>query len=214
MMTGLQRLWGLYVIAFLNGAVLMAFEILGSRVLAPSFGNTIFVWGSLIGVFMGGMAAGYFFGGWLGDRFPKRDWLWIVLLLAGAYLLVFPLFAFDFTRWLADLGLGPRLGPFLSSGVLFFVPNIFMGAVSPLVFVLALKDLQSAGRKAGNLYALSTMGSIAGTLGTAFFFVMWLGTRASLYSLGGVMILLALGAFFLLKAEERTMASGGRPNEK
>ncbi len=212
MTTGSRHLWVLYAIAFLNGAVLMAFEILGSRVLAPFFGNTIFVWGSLIGVFMGGMAAGYFFGGWLGDRFPGRNWLWLMLLLSGVYLLLFPVFAFDITRGIADFDLGPRLGPLLSCGVLFFVPNICMGAVSPLVFVLALKDMQSAGRKVGSLYALSTLGSIVGTLGTAFFLVMWLGTRASIYSLGAVMLLLSLTAAFLCRTSENT-ASGGRVDE-
>ncbi|MGH7473311.1 MAG: fused MFS/spermidine synthase, partial [Candidatus Methylomirabilales bacterium] len=64
-----SRLW-LFVTAFITGAVVMALEILGSRLLAPMFGNSLFVWGALIGVILAAMSSGYATGGWLADRRP------------------------------------------------------------------------------------------------------------------------------------------------
>jgi MFS family permease len=186
-----------YGIVFVNGAVLMGFEILGSRVLAPSFGNSIFVWGSLIGVFMAGMSLGYFLGGWLGDHWPSRYFFALLLALPGLFLLIFPYYAFSVSDLIANYDFGPRGGPFLASLVLFLVPSIFIGAVSPYAFVLAVRDLRSAGRSVGALYAISTVGSIFGTIGTAFYLILWLGTSSSLQLLGGFLIMVAVVALFL-----------------
>lgn len=187
----------LYAIVFVNGAALMGFEILGSRVLAPYFGNSIFVWGSLIGVFMAGMALGYFFGGWLGDRWPSRLLFALLLAAPGALLLVFPFYAFPLAQAIADVDPGPRAGPFLACLLLFLLPSVFIGAVSPFAFVLSVRDLRSAGRSVGSLYALSTVGSIAGTLGTAFYLILWMGTRSSLQLIGACLLLAALAAGWL-----------------
>lgn len=191
----------IYAIVFVNGAALMGFEILGSRVLAPSFGNSIFVWGSLIGVFMAGMALGYFFGGWLGDRWPSRFLFSLLLALPGLLLLVFPYYSFPLTELLADYDLGPRAGPFLASLCLFLVPSVFLGAVSPYAFVLAVRDLRTAGRSVGALYAISTVGSIVGTLGTSFYLILWAGTRSSIQLTGCLLIAAALAALFLRPRE-------------
>ncbi|MDT8424271.1 MAG: fused MFS/spermidine synthase [Desulfuromonadales bacterium] len=198
----------IYAIVFVNGAALMAFEILGSRVLAPSFGNSIFVWGSLIGVFMAGMALGYFFGGVLGDRCRSRLLFALLPTLPGLLLLVFPYYAFPLTAWLADYDLGPRFGPFLACLLLFLLPSVFLGAVSPYAIVLALHDLRRAGQSVGALYAISTVGSIAGTLGTSFYLILWLGTRSALQSIG--VLLLVAGAAALFLTERRPAAAPER----
>lgn len=187
----------LYAIVFINGAVLMGFEILGSRVLAPYFGNSIFVWGSLIGVFMAGMALGYFLGGWLGDRWPSRLVFAALLGSTGLYLLVFPYFGFSVAEWVADLDPGPRGGPFWACLLLYLIPSISLGAVSPYAFVLAVNDLRSAGRSVGSLYAVSTVGSIIGTLGTAFYLILWAGTRSSLQLLGALMVVTTSMVLFI-----------------
>jgi len=189
----------LYAIVFINGAVLMGFEILGSRVLAPYFGNSIFVWGSLIGVFMAGMALGYFLGGWLGDRCPSRFLFASLLALSGLFMLVFPYWGFHVAEWIADFDPGPRAGPLLACSLLFLAPSVSLGAVSPFAFVLAVSDLRSAGRSVGSLSAVSTVGSIFGTLGTAFYMILWAGTRSSLQLLGATLIFSALAAMFIEK---------------
>jgi len=191
------RLALIYGIVFVNGAVLMGFEILGSRVLSPSFGNSIFVWGSLIGVFMAGMALGYFAGGWLGDHWPSRYLFGILLAIPGLLLLIFPYYAFPCVEWLSGVIVGPRTGPLAACLVLFLPPSVFLGAVSPYAFVLSIRDLRSAGRSVGALYAISTVGSIFGTLGTAFYLILWMGTRSSLQLLGGLLIVAAVACLLL-----------------
>lgn len=193
---GRSHTWFYYAVAFINGAVLMGMEIIGSRLLAPSFGNTIFVWGSLIGLFMAGMAIGYYLGGWLGDHGPLTLVLPLLLAIPGILLMLFPEAALSFCSWLADQDLGPRLGPFLAATTLFLLPSICMGAVSPCLFVLLFKQHHAPGRSVGSLYAVATFGSIVGTLGSAFYLILWLGTRSSLRLLGATLLVLAFSVIW------------------
>src|SRR5499426_465417 len=82
----------LNVVVFVSGAVLMALEIVGSRVLAPYFGNSIFVWGSLISVFLTALSVGYYWGGRLSDRNPSFTQLRLLLLIPGALIFALPFF--------------------------------------------------------------------------------------------------------------------------
>jgi hypothetical protein len=121
----------------------------------------------------------------------------VFLILPGFILLLFPYFAFPCTELIADLELGPRAGPLLASLILFLLPSVFQGAVSHCAFVLTVKDLRSAGRSVGSLYAISTIGIITGTLGTAFYLILWMGTRSSLQLLGCFLVLIAIASLFL-----------------
>ncbi len=181
------------LIATINGAVVMAFEIIGSRVLAPTFGGSIFVWGSLIGVVMAGLSAGYFLGGWLSDiRGHSPRILSILLAIPGILLAALPFFGFSLSEWIFLKDLGPRMGPLFACGALFLLPTVLMGAVSPyLVGMMIADDSQKPGRAVGLVYALSTAGSIIGTLGAAFYMILVIGTKGSLYMLGGVLLALA-----------------------
>ena len=77
--------WFLLITALATGAVVMALEIVGSRLLAPVFGNSLFVWGALIGVILAAMSSGYAFGGWVSDRYPGAQVLASLLLFSGAW---------------------------------------------------------------------------------------------------------------------------------
>lgn len=188
---------GVHALALASGAVVMSFEILGSRVLAPFFGNSIFVWGSLISVFMLGLAAGYYLGGALSSRGCTFGGLARLLLAPALLVAAFPLYAWPICDWLFDQDLGPRLGPLLASLALFTLPTVFLGAVSPYTVQLLVRDPRLAGQGAGNLYAISTVGSILGTIGTSFFLILWLGTKACMTLLGGLLMLL-VGLAWLL----------------
>ncbi|MGE5589830.1 MAG: fused MFS/spermidine synthase [Bacillota bacterium] len=175
-----------------SGAVLMGLEMLGSRLLAPYFGNSLYVWGSLISVFLSALSLGYLLGGRAADRWPRPSTLVRVALLAGAWVAVLP--------WLTPAVLeslqasqGPRLAPLLASLALFFGPGVLMGMVSPLAIRLRAKGVERLGQDAGGLYALSTAGSIAGTLLTSFWLVPAMGSRALLGVLGLTLLLLAGG---------------------
>ena len=189
---GLTR--AIYLITFASGAVVMAFEILGSRVLAPFFGNSIFVWGSLISVFMLGLAAGYYAGGTLSSRGSSFRGLAILLFAPAVLISFFPLYAWPICEWLFEMDLGLRLGPLMASLFLFTLPTAFLGTVSPYTVQLLVRDHRLAGQGAGNLYAISTCGSILGTIGASFFLILWLGTKASMTLLGTVLLALVVAA--------------------
>ncbi|HOJ60876.1 MAG TPA: fused MFS/spermidine synthase [bacterium] len=183
-------------IVFLSGAVVMSFEMLGSKILAPHFGNTIFVWGSLIGIFLSGLTVGYWGGGRLADRVADLRCFAALLAIPGLLLCCFPLYCDPVNFWIFDKAFGPRMEPLLACLILFFPPTIFMGAVSPYAVKLQVKNLDWLGTGVGNLYALSSLGSIIGTLFTSFYLITWFGVRTIILIEG--IILLTAAAFLCL----------------
>ncbi len=164
------------VAVFVSGAVLLGVEIAASRVLSPFFGNSLFVWGSLIGVVLAGLAAGYTLGGALADRFPTPALLVAVIGVGGALILAIPLVDEPVLEAIVGWDPGPRLNPLFASVILFGPPSVVLAAVSPIAVRLQARSLHHVGRTAGQLFALSTAGSIVGTIGTAFWLVPELGT--------------------------------------
>ncbi len=183
----------LKIIAFISGAVLMALEIVGSRVLAPFFGSSIFVWGSLIGVFLGALSIGYFVGGMIVDRHPTRRLLAGVLTIAGLFTILIPTYSSSLCHALSmNIWLGTRLPPLVASIVIFLPPSLFMGMVSPIIVRLATNDIRKTGTTAGTVFALGSLGSIAGTFTAAFFLIPALGTRNIVFSLGIILIVTSI----------------------
>jgi spermidine synthase len=181
----------LRVVVFGSGAILMGLEIIGSRLIAPFFGSSVFVWGALISIFLGALSLGYYLGGTMADRWPRVSILATLLALAGAAILSLNLVARPVLVTFDTWNLGPRLNPLLASIVLFALPSVLMGTTSPFAIKLVAKDLATVGTSAGVLYALSTAGSIFGTIATAFFLIPSLGVRAILGLLGGGLLALA-----------------------
>lgn len=182
----------LLVVAFLSGAILMALELVGSRVLAPHFGGSIFVWGSLIGVFLAALSIGYYLGGRLVDRWPRAALLAVFLFAAGLFVLLLPRYGAAVCDTIALRDYGPRGNPLLACTALFFLPGILMAVTSPFVIRLTARAIKQVGRTAGLVYAVSTVGSIAGTLGTAFYLIPEIGTRVLLSLLGVALIFTGL----------------------
>ncbi len=185
------------------GAVLLGVEIAASRVLAPAFGTSIFVWGSLIGVVLAGLAAGYWVGGALADRYPRPLLLVAVLAAGAAAVLVVPLVDGPVLDWVVERDPGPRASPLLAATILFLPASVILAGVSPIAVRLRARSVGSVGRTAGRLFALSTAGSIAGTLGTAFWLVPELGT-GQLFAFAAVAL---LGAAVFVAASERLPAA-------
>jgi MFS family permease len=184
-------------IVFICGAVVMSFEILGSRVLAPNFGSSVFVWGSLISVFLAGLSAGYYLGGWLADRNPSSRKLSLMIIVPGILFLTFPLYSTPVSDWLFVKDLGVRLSPLLASLILFFIPSVFLGIVSPYTAKLMICSLHTSGKTIGTLYALSTFGSIIGTLITSFYLITIAGTNVLIMGQGIILIVIAIPLYFM-----------------
>ncbi len=204
----------IYLIVFTCGAVVMSFEILGSRILAPNFGNSVFVWGSLISVFLTGLSAGYYLGGRIADIRPSSRKLGLIIIAPGVLLLTFPLYSGPVSDWIFMKDMGVRSSPLLASAILFLVPSVFLGIVSPYTAKLMICSLHTSGKTIGTLYALSTFGSIIGTLVTSFYLITVAGVSSLIMGQGILLVLLAMPLLFMnMRCNIDYTESGGKSNE-
>jgi spermidine synthase len=206
-----SRLW-LLATAFLTGAVVMALEILGSRLLAPVFGNSLFVWGALIGVILAAMSGGYALGGWLADRHRGAAVLAVLLLASGIWTFLLAWLGqpimFRVSSWVDD----PRWGPCLAASLLLAPPTLGLSGALPALLRLSIADMGHLGRHTGLMIAVSTMGSLAGTWGTAFYLLTWLGSTTLIAVLAAIQTLLGLiwwGQAFAIRARVAGPVLGG-----
>lgn len=181
-----------YLIAGWSGFCVMAVELLGGRLMAPTFGSSIYVWGAIITIFMLALSLGYLAGGRFSMAAPSVRRLGALLIVAA--LAVLPILMFG-ERMLDAISIAvpdPRFGSLLAATCLFFVPTFFAGMISPYAVRLLVRDQANAGRHAGQLYFVSTFGSAAGTLLTSFYLVLILEVNQIL--LGLMAISCAIGA--------------------
>lgn len=153
-----------YIVVSVTGAVIMALEILSSRILAPEFGNSVFVWGSIISVFLAALSIGYYLGGRLADRNPEIAALARLISLAALFQAGLIVVGGQITSAIGTLTHGSPAGTLLAATILFGPPSVLLATVSPFVVRLAARDLSELGNTAGRLYAVSTAGSLVGTL--------------------------------------------------
>jgi predicted membrane-bound spermidine synthase len=169
------------LLVFVVGTGSLGAEIAAVRLLAPYFGASTIVWANTIGIVLVALSIGYWLGGRLADRRPNMRGLCLLALSAAGLLAIVP-FAAD---PLLDLGVealdsisaGAFIGSLLGVLVLVAVPVILLGAVSPYAIRLAVSSVEEAGTVAGRLYALSTVGSLTGTLLSALLLIPLVGTR-------------------------------------
>lgn len=182
----------------------MVIEVLGSRVLGPFFGVSLFVWTSLIAVTLVALAVGYATGGMLADRSNDPGRLYGIILAAGFLILIIPYVKAYALK--SCMALGLRAGS-LASAALLFGPSIFLlGCVSPTVIKLAAREAKNLGKTVGMFYAVSTIGSFLGTLLTGFVFLAYFRTDRIFYFMGGTLVVLAV-AYFVLFGKKAVAAA-------
>lgn len=183
--------------AVLCGALVMVIEVVGSRVIGPFFGVSLFVWTSLITVTLLALALGYAVGGYASDRWRSPSMLYLIVITSGVLALLVPVLKAPTMKIALDLGL--RGGAFCST-LLLFGPTLFLlGCVSPYLVKIATRELKDIGKTVGGLYALSTLGSTLGTLLTGFLLVGYLGIDRTFLVIGSSLILLGLLYFLLFE---------------
>lgn len=183
---------------FFTGAAVMVLELLGTRVLGPYYGVSLYVWSSLITVALVSLSMGY----WLGGRMADRDImvveegkkgkgnkglatshpggrLYLLVLGAGLATLVIPYASTPVLK--ATSGMGMRTGSLASATVLFTVPMVLLGMVTPYAIKMMAGSLKIVGATAGNLFSISTIGSFAGSILTGFFLIPNIGTKMIIY---------------------------------
>jgi len=147
----------LETVVFVSGALVMIFEIIGSRILAPHIGTSTYIWTSLIGVILGSLSAGYWLGGRLADRKPELKILSGILFLAGALTTVTLLSQEIILSMLAASAMRLELKAIVAAIVLFAPASVLFGFVTPYAVRLKMLSVEDAGKTVGRLYALSTV---------------------------------------------------------
>jgi len=186
----------LLLIAFVSGMSIMALEMCASRLLAPYFGTSIFVWANIIGVTMISLSLGYYYGGRLADRRPAASVLFSGLAATGAFAALIPFAAPPVMALSVRAVHSDSASLFYASlfaTVLLFTPPLTaLGGVAPFIIRLFEPESRSSGSISGRVFAISTVGSITGTFLPVLVMIPLLGTRATLLFFGSLLLFLGL----------------------
>ena len=187
-------------LVFVSGMTSLGVEFGASRLLAPYFGTSLYVWGVLIGLILIYLSAGYVIGGRLADRHPRDEVLYQINAWAGLWIGLIPLVSYPILlasqQGFRDLSAGLVAGTLLAIVLLFAVPVILLGCVSPFAIRLLLTDIETGGNTAGRVYALSTGGSILGTFLPVFWFIPTFGTRPTLVGFGLALVVISVAGLW------------------
>ena len=187
-------------LVFVSGMSSLGVEFGASRLLAPYFGTSLYVWGVLIGLILIYLSAGYVIGGRLADRHPRDEVLYQITAWAGLWIGLIPLVSYPILlasqQGFKELSVGLVAGTLLAVVLLFAIPVILLGCVSPFAIRLLLKDVETGGNTAGRVYALSTAGSILGTFLPVFWFIPTYGTRPTLVGFGLALVVISVAGLW------------------
>jgi hypothetical protein len=205
MSKGLQTIL-VMILAFIAGFIIMSIELLGGRILAPYFGSSIYVWGSVITVFMLSLSVGYLTGGKL--SLHKPNLVTYGTFFGGAAVLLTPLilWANPIMETLFLQIEDPRYGSLVVSMILFFIPTSILGMIAPYSVRLLVQSTHGSGHVAGKLYFISTLGSAVGTLATSFYLVLWFEVNQILITM--FVALVAAGCAAILTGKKFQVETG------
>jgi predicted membrane-bound spermidine synthase len=201
-----QRLLGPLV--FVGGLSSIGIELTASRLLAPYFGSSTFIWANLIGLTLTYLSIGYYLGGRIADRYPDARVLYAVTGCAAFTTGLVPLVARPILSASLDafdrVAVGAFYGSLLGTILLFAAPITLLGFVTPYAIRLRLQSVAGAGQTAGRIYALSTVGSIAGSFLPVVVLVPLIGTARTFLTLSLVLLVLSIAG--LIEVRARTLA--------
>ncbi len=195
--------WLLQAIVFVGGMSSIGIELSASRLIAPYFGDSTFIWANLIGLTMLYLAIGYRLGGRVADRRPDPGLLFTLTALAGLAVAMIPVISKPILRVsmsaFETVSIGAFYGSLLTVLLLFAVPMTLFGFVSPFVIRLLVDDVSSTGQTAGGVYSLGTIGSIAGSFLPVLVLIPLVGTARTFYILAGLLVGLSLIGIWSLR---------------
>lgn len=195
----------LELIAFVGGFTLMAFELIGARMLAPTIGSSTYVWTSVIGIIIAALSVGYFLGGKLADsRNRVADIALLCLGVAvgmGSMMLLFDATMDGIVRLEADL----RLKGVIASCLLFAPTSLLIGMLSPYLVKLKITSLERSGQSVASLSVFESVGGIIGTFVTGFIVFSYVGSREALL----VIVVLMIAVSWLLEPRKWATVRAG-----
>ena len=188
--------WLLIALVFVAGACSLAVELSASRLLAPYFGTSLFVWANLIGLILLYLTLGYYLGGKLADRFPRPRVLYLMTTIAAFLISIIPFLSRPILSWsqsaFSSFSIGVFYGSLVGVILLFAIPMILLGCVSPFAIRLRIEGVGRSGRTAGDLYAISTAGSILGTFIPVLWLIPAIGTYRTFFSFAVALLVISI----------------------
>jgi spermidine synthase len=195
----------LYILAFIEGFLVMAIELLSARIITPIYGSSIYVWTSVLGLTLLALLGGYYLGGLLVKKNMHRKTVLPFIIFSGLWLSAMPYFgAFIMIR---VLELGLISGALVSVGLLIVLPLLLLGAVSPQLIQIVAEDHVKAGVAAGNIYAVSTFGGVISTFMIGLYFIPVIGIRITSLAFGIVLIIFPL-LMYIVRLSKRISITG------
>lgn len=185
----------LLLISFIEGGAVMAVELIGAKMIEPYFGASLYVWSTVLAITLLGLTTGYYTGGVISEKFPKQKTLFILLLAASVITGIMPFTGPFIMETTLDFDF--RVGAMISSLFFIFPSLLCFGMVSPVIIRHLSTQLEKTGRKAGLVYAISTIGGILFTFLTGFYFIPEMGLRMSAVLVSALLMVFPL--FFFSK---------------
>jgi spermidine synthase len=188
--------WLLILLVFVAGAASLAVELSASRLLAPYFGTSLFVWANLIGLILLYLTIGYYLGGQIADRYPRPAVLYTLTIVAAFLIGLIPFISRPILDWsllaFASVSISVFYGSLVAVILLFAVPMILLGCVSPFAIRLRVEQVGKSGSTAGQLYAISTAGSILGTFLPVLWLIPSIGTYRTFFCFAVALLLVSI----------------------
>lgn len=174
----------------------LAFEFTLSRILQTVYGTSNLVWANVIGLVLLFLTLGYFVGGRLADRYPSYQYFYSLVALAGFSAVFFLLLTSALLKQtasaLASLNVSVLAGSFVGVTIALAVPITLLGMLSPFAIRLAVEDIGQAGRVSGQIYAISTLGSLLGTWLPVLLVIPLAGSRVTAIIFGSCLFFVGL----------------------
>ena len=185
-----MKKYKLEAIIFIVNAIYMILELIASRILSPYFGSSNMVWTSVIGIILLSTSLGNYLGGIIADKKNSNSNVKIILGISGLLIMLIPFVQEEFLNLITSIINDIKVGAIISTIVLFFIPSMFIGMLSPIVIKLKMQDLEKVGKVSGKISALGTLGSITGTFLGGFYLIPKFGCNEILFVLAITMFLL------------------------
>jgi hypothetical protein len=206
-----MRLFSLYATSIIAGFCMMALELMGGRILQPIFGSSIDVWAAIISVFILSLSVGYVIGGRIADRAHTSVALGWMLMIAGIWYCLLPVVALPFMESLSPAVQTSQWGVLLAALVLFLVPSLLLGAVSPVLVRLVFAGADRVGRTTGTLYAIGSIGNVLGVLVSDYALMKYFELNHNIFVMGIALCLLGLAHIIRKMPMNSHLHSGALP---
>ncbi|MEI7553662.1 fused MFS/spermidine synthase [Candidatus Chlorohelix sp.] len=191
----------LLTIVFVCGMSVMAIQMCASRLIAPFFGTSLIIWANLIGFTMIFLATGYYLGGRIADKYPQPAVLYRLIAIAAIFTALIPALSSPLMDLVGSAFKSANGGIFFGSLfsilLLFAVPLALLGCVSPFAVRLRVAQIGSAGKTAGGISSLNTLGSIIGTFIPVLLLIPSIGTRFTIYIFAFALLAFSLVGLYL-----------------